>query len=175
MNKGSNIEISTKFILLTIGGFVSITILVYFLNVVDNNKRVEQFKNIYNSVLNSEFLNDFAELSSVFDANDSISVKDLKQKLKVFKADFSQINQVDLYIQKGEIYYNITDYYTNKTKLYRVEKYLPSSIERQINYLSAHNEVVVDSLLELIPASSWITTVFKIDEGVYLTISYKRD
>jgi hypothetical protein len=174
MSDKSN-NISLKPFLWVVILILVVVILIIVLNRIDNIKKYNQYKALYESILNSEYPDRFEKLTSDFSINDTSLITSIKQNLEFLQKDIPEVDYSEIYINGLDCYYNISNYkYFNDPKLFSEIKYLPQNIKRFIDYLNKHESPSIDSLYSIVQNDSKLELVIKTGKG-YLIVNYSRN
>jgi hypothetical protein len=150
--------------------------MIIIFNKIDNHRKYNQFKSLKEKLIASEYPARFESLTKSFSVNDTSITKLIQQNLSFLEQDIPEINHSVIYIKDSNYFYKINNeqFYYKQKKLFEKIRFLPQSVQSNIDYLNSTDQLNIDSLYIFTKHNSNIDLMLKVGNG-YLFVRHFRE
>jgi hypothetical protein len=169
------VNISSKLLVWTSLSIVFLAILIVALNNYNSQRKFNQFTDLNNIMIDSDYPERFKKIVSNFSPSDTLKLKLIKKNLGLLKRDYELINYAKIILRGDSSYYTISSYqdYRNN-QLISTLKYLPKKETSIVNYLDNIEEVDLKGIYELSNDKLNNELILKISDKCYLMLKQYR-
>lgn len=173
--ENNTVNIGSRAILWIVLSAVMVVLGIVLLNTLDQRRKFHQYRDLYQSVLTSNYPERFSGLLDSFNSSDTVKLKSIKENLGMLQRDFDEIYYSEIIIKSDSLFYIITNTQNySRSRLVSGEMYLEKNKEKYVEYLDSTDQVDLHTLLELSDDPLNMDIVLKITDNSYLFLKYYR-
>ena len=173
--ENNTVNIGSRAILWIVLSAVMVVLVIVLLNTLDHKRKFHQYRDLYQSVLTSNYPERFSGLLDPFNSSDTVKLRSIKENLGMLQRDFDEIYYSEIIIKSDSLFYVITNTQNySRSRLVSGEMYLEKNKEKYVEYLDSTDQVDLHTLLELSDDPLNMDIVLKITDNSYLFLKYYR-
>ena len=173
--ENNTVNIGSRAILWIVLSAVMVVLVIVLLNTLDQRRKFHQYRDLYQSVLTSDYPERFSGLLDSFNSSDTVKLRSIKENLGMLQRDFDEIYYSEIIIKSDSLFYIITNTQNySRSRLVSGEMYLEKNKEKYVEYLDSTDQVDLHTLLELSDDPLNMDIVLKITDNSYLFLKYYR-